>query len=48
MSEEPEAFGPYLIHEELGVGGMAQVHRAEVIGIEGFKRSVALKRMLEH
>jgi serine/threonine protein kinase len=48
VSEEPEAFGPYLIHEELGVGGMAHVHRAEVIGIEGFKRSVALKRMLEH
>ena len=48
MSDEPEAFGPYLVYEELGVGGMAHVHRAEVIGIEGFKRSVALKRMLEH
>jgi serine/threonine protein kinase len=44
----PRAFGPYLVYEELGIGGMAQVHRAEVIGIEGFKRSVALKRMLEH
>jgi len=30
------------------VGGMAQVHRAEIIGVEGFKRPVALKRMLEH
>ena len=49
MSDAPaEAFGPYLVYEQLGVGGMAQVHRAEVIGIEGFKRSVALKRMLEH
>jgi len=49
VSDAPaEAFGPYLVYEQLGVGGMAQVHRAEVIGIEGFKRSVALKRMLEH
>ena len=48
MSGAPEAFGPYLVHEELGIGGMAQVHRAEVIGIAGFSRSVALKRMLEH
>src|SRR5688500_17522824 len=27
---------------------MAQVHRAEVSGIAGFKRAVALKRMREH
>jgi serine/threonine protein kinase len=48
VSVVPEAFGPYLVYEELGIGGMASVHRAEVIGIEGFKRGVALKRMLEH
>jgi serine/threonine protein kinase len=48
VSVAPEAFGPYLVYEELGIGGMASVHRAEVIGIEGFKRAVALKRMLEH
>ncbi len=43
-----EVFGPYLVYEQLGVGGMAQVHRADVPGIEGFRRSVALKRMLPH
>jgi serine/threonine protein kinase len=43
-----EAFGPYLVYEEIGAGGMASVHRAEQLGIEGFKRPVALKRMLEH
>ncbi|MGN6111323.1 MAG: protein kinase domain-containing protein [Kofleriaceae bacterium] len=43
-----EAFGPYLVYERLGVGGMAQVHRAELKTIEGFRRSVALKRMLPH
>jgi serine/threonine protein kinase len=40
-------FGPYLVYEQLGVGGMAQVHRA--IGTnDAFQRSVALKRMLSH
>jgi eukaryotic-like serine/threonine-protein kinase len=49
VSEAPtEAFGPYLVYEQLGVGGMAQVHRATVEGIEGFVRPVALKRMLPH
>jgi eukaryotic-like serine/threonine-protein kinase len=36
-----EQFGPYFIYEQLGRGGMAAVHRAEVAG-----RQVALKRML--
>jgi serine/threonine protein kinase len=40
--------GPYVIHERLGVGGMAAVHRAERRGIEGFRRQVALKRLHAH
>jgi serine/threonine protein kinase len=44
----PEKFGPYVVFEELGVGGMASVHRAEAQGLEGFSRAVALKRMLPH
>ena len=36
------------MHEELGTGGMATVHRAELPGIEGFSKQVALKRMLPH
>ena len=40
-----EHFGPYVIHEQLGEGGMAYVHRAEMIGADGFRKSVALKRM---
>jgi serine/threonine protein kinase len=43
-----EAFGPYLVYEQLGSGGMARVDRAELAGIEGFQRQVALKRMLPH
>src|SRR4029079_6476131 len=44
----PEEFGPYLVYERLGVGGMATVHRAKERGIEGFERIVALKRLLPH
>ncbi len=41
-----EEFGPYVVHEQLGLGGMATVHRAETQGIAGFSKQVALKRML--
>jgi serine/threonine-protein kinase len=44
----PEQFGPYEVHERLGMGGMAQVHRAKKRGPAGFERTVALKRMLPH
>ena len=43
-----EQFGPYLVYERLGVGGMATVHRALERGMEGFERIVALKRLLPH
>ncbi len=41
----PERFGSYLVHEELGVGGMASVHIAEHADTG---RRVALKRLLPH
>src|SRR6185503_14663634 len=41
-----EEFGPYVVYEQLGLGGMATVHRAEMGGIAGFSKQVALKRML--
>src|SRR5262245_52056225 len=44
----PEEFGPYLVYERLGLGGMATVHRAKKRGIAGFERGVALKRILPH
>ncbi len=47
-STAPEEFGPYIVYERLGVGGMATVHRAKKRGIAGFERGVALKRMLPH
>jgi len=46
MTGAAGSFGPYVVYEELGTGGMATVHRAELTGMEGFTREVALKRML--
>ena len=43
-----EEFGPYVVQERLGLGGMATVFRAKKRGIEGYERNVALKRMLSH
>ena len=47
-SKTADEFGPYELYERLGLGGMATVYRAKKRGIEGFERSVALKRMLSH
>ncbi|HEX3473476.1 MAG TPA: protein kinase [Kofleriaceae bacterium] len=42
-----ERFGPYIVYEQLGIGGMAQVHRA-VAANSDVQHPVALKRMLSH
>jgi serine/threonine-protein kinase len=47
VSDAVEEFGPYLVYERLGQGGMATVHRAEKRGV-GIRRPVALKRLLPH
>ena len=46
--DEPERFGPYEVHERLGAGGMAVVHRATIEIAGGVRRDVALKRLLPH
>lgn len=43
-----EQFGSYVIHDELGVGGMATVHLAESRTKGGVLRRVALKRLFSH
>src|SRR6188768_3492562 len=43
---EVTEFGPYLVGDPLGTGGMATVHRAEQVGVAGFRRTIALKRLL--
>ena len=38
----------YRVIEKLASGGMAEVFRAESAGLEGFKKQVAIKRVLPH
>ncbi len=47
-SGEPRRCGPYVLRERLGSGGMAEVHLAERVGPHGFRKQVALKRLLPH
>lgn len=42
----PSMFGSYCVHEKLGEGGMAYVHRAELVSTTGLRKQVALKRLL--
>ena len=41
-----DVFGKYLLHERLGMGGMAEVYRATYSPEGGFEKVVALKRVL--
>jgi eukaryotic-like serine/threonine-protein kinase len=38
----------YKVLEKVAAGGMAEVYRAESAGLEGFKKIVAIKRVLPH
>jgi len=49
MSESPQHQQQrYRVIEKLASGGMAEVFRAESAGLEGFKKQVAIKRVLPH
>ncbi len=45
-AQAPERFGPYVLLDRINVGGMAEVFRGKKLGVEGFERLVALKRIL--
>jgi serine/threonine protein kinase/FixJ family two-component response regulator len=46
--EEGQLFGKFLLLRKIATGGMAEVFRAKQIGVEGFEKLVALKRILPH
>ena len=46
QSSEFQRFGDYILLDRINVGGMAEVFRGKQIGVEGFARLVALKRIL--
>ncbi len=39
-------FGQYILEEHIATGGMAEVYRARMMGMEGFQKTVAIKRVL--
>jgi serine/threonine-protein kinase len=45
---QPQQQQRYRVIEKIASGGMAEVFRAESAGLEGFKKTVAIKRVLPH
>jgi TonB family protein len=45
---EGERFGQYTLLERIAAGGMAEVWKARMRGVEGFQKTVAIKRILPH
>src|SRR5947199_2514584 len=43
-----ERFGQYTLLERIAAGGMAEVWKARMRGVEGFQKTVAIKRILPH
>ena len=42
-----EPFGRYVLLEQIGKGGMAEIFRAVSLGVEGFQRVFVIKRILK-
>jgi hypothetical protein len=46
--EKMDRIGPYLLHKKVARGGMAELFLANYVRRDGFKRKVAIKRILPH
>ena len=46
--EKMDRIGPYLLHQKVARGGMAELFLADYVRQDGFKRKVAIKRILPH
>jgi uncharacterized membrane protein affecting hemolysin expression len=46
--ERMERIGPYLLHQKVARGGMAELFLADYVREDGFRRKVAIKRILPH
>lgn len=44
--DPPVSFGRYLLKGRLATGGMAEIFKAELVGVEGFSKTFAIKRIL--
>ncbi|MGE5234417.1 MAG: TonB family protein [Acidobacteriota bacterium] len=46
--ETPREFGQYTLLERIALGGMAEVWKARMKGVEGFQKTVAIKKILSN
>jgi serine/threonine protein kinase len=46
--EGGERFGQYTLLDKIAAGGMAEVWKARMRGVEGFQKTVAIKKILPH
>ncbi len=46
--ENLSQIGPYILNQKIGQGGMAELHLADYVREDGFRRTVALKTVLPH
>ncbi len=44
----PRQFGKYLLLDQIGVGGMAEIWRARQFGAAGFQKTLVIKKILRH
>lgn len=47
-SLKPIRFGKYLLLEKIGSGGMAELYRGKIVGVQGFEKLIAIKKILPH
>ena len=43
---KPRQFGKYILIDRISAGGMAEVYLAKSIGVQGFQKTLAIKRIL--
>ncbi len=48
VSSGPDRFGQYEVLERIAAGGMAELSKARLSGVEGFQKIVAIKKILPH
>lgn len=46
MTSQPIKFGKYYLLERLAVGGMAEIYKAKMYGVDGFEKQMVVKQIL--
>lgn len=45
---EPKPFGKYFLTDRIAVGGMAEIYKAKTFGVDGFEKTLAIKKILSN